>query len=53
MSIWAISVGKAITPQREIQDALVLVEGSRITAVGQRDEVAVPANAKHVDAPAP
>jgi len=49
MSVWAISVGKAITPQREIQDAVVLVEGARIVAVGPRDEVAVPANANRVD----
>jgi N-acetylglucosamine-6-phosphate deacetylase len=51
MSIWAISVGRAITPHLEIQDAVVLVEGSRIMAVGKRGEVAVPASAKRVDAP--
>jgi len=51
MSVWAISVGKAITPQREIQDAVVLVEGTRTIAVGQRNEVAVPVNANRVGAP--
>jgi N-acetylglucosamine-6-phosphate deacetylase len=50
MSVWAISVGKAITPHLEIQDAVVLVDGSRVLAVGPRDEVAVPAIAHRVDA---
>jgi N-acetylglucosamine-6-phosphate deacetylase len=50
MSVFAIFAERIFTPQREIRDAIVIVEGSRITAAGPRDEVAVPAGAKRVDA---
>jgi len=46
----AIFPERVLTPQREIRDAVVIVEGSRISAVGPRDEVAIPANAKRIEA---
>lgn len=49
MTMRALFVERAITPRSEIRDAVVLVEGGRITAIGKRGEVAVPADAKHVD----
>ncbi len=33
-----------------IEDGVVVVNGNRITAVGQRDEVSIPSNARFVDA---
>jgi len=51
MTPYAIFPERIFTPQREIHDGVVIVEGSRITAVGARDEVAVPANAKRLEAP--
>jgi N-acetylglucosamine-6-phosphate deacetylase len=50
MSMHAIFPDRVITPQREIRDAAVIVEGGRIAAVGPRNEVTVPTGAKHVDA---
>lgn len=50
MTISALFADRAIAPQREIRDAVVIVEDSLITAVGRREEIAVPASAKRVDA---
>ena len=49
MTPYAIFPERVFTPQREILDAVVIVEGSRISVVGARDEVTVPANAKRID----
>ena len=46
----AIFPERIFTPQREIRDAVVIVEGSRISAVGSRGEVTVPANVKRIEA---
>jgi N-acetylglucosamine-6-phosphate deacetylase len=51
MPLYAIFPERIFTPQREIRDAVVIVESSRITAAGPRNEVTVPAGAKHIDAP--
>jgi len=45
----AIFARRALTPEQEINDAVVLVEGEKIVAVGGRDEVAVPASAHRHD----
>jgi N-acetylglucosamine-6-phosphate deacetylase len=50
MTPYAIFPERIFTPQREIRDGVVIVEGSRISAVGARNEVAVPANAKRIEA---
>ncbi len=50
MTLYAIFPERIFTPQREIRDGVVIVEGSRISAVGARNEVAVPANAKRIEA---
>ncbi len=51
MTTHALSVGRALTGQREIHDAVVLVEDGLITAVGPRSEIAVPASATRLDMP--
>jgi N-acetylglucosamine-6-phosphate deacetylase len=45
MQTTAIHASLILTPDEEITDAVILVEGSRITAVGHRDEIRVPAGA--------
>jgi N-acetylglucosamine-6-phosphate deacetylase len=50
MSTYAIFPERIFTPQREIRDGVVIVEGSRISAVGTREEVAVRADAKRIEA---
>ena len=49
MAPQAIFARRALTPQQEIDDAVVLVEGEKIAAVGRREEVAVPAVARRHD----
>jgi len=51
MTPYAIFPERIFTPQREICDGVVIVEGNRINAVGARSEVEVPADAKRVEAP--
>src|SRR5580658_9352075 len=51
MSTWAVHAGRAFTPHQEIADAVVVVEGGAITAVGTRKDVAIPAGARMVEAP--
>ena len=46
MPLQAIFARRALTPQHEIADAVVLIEDEKIVAVGRRDEVAVPASAR-------
>jgi N-acetylglucosamine-6-phosphate deacetylase len=41
----AIYASRILTPQDEINDGVIVVEGSRITAVGHRDEIQVPTGA--------
>jgi len=38
----AIYAGRVLTPQDELDDAVILVEDARIVALGHRDEVTVP-----------
>jgi N-acetylglucosamine-6-phosphate deacetylase len=41
----AIYAGRVLTPQDELNDALILVDDGRIVALGHRDEVTVPEGA--------
>lgn len=41
----AIYASRILTPQEEVHDAIVVVEGSRIVGFGHRDEVRIPAGA--------
>ena len=50
MPLQAILAGRAFTPHEEIADAVVLVEGGTIVAVGRRDQVTIPAGASRYDA---
>jgi N-acetylglucosamine-6-phosphate deacetylase len=45
MQITVIHAGRILTPDEEINDAIILVEGSRIAAIGHRDEIRVPPDA--------
>jgi N-acetylglucosamine-6-phosphate deacetylase len=40
-----IHASRILTPQEEILDGVILVEGSRISAVGHRDEIRIPEDA--------
>jgi N-acetylglucosamine-6-phosphate deacetylase len=42
----AIFARRALTPQQEIPDAVVLIDGKKIAAVGPRNEVTIPASAR-------
>ena len=42
MQTTVIHAGRILTPDEEINDAIILVEGSRIAAIGHRDEIRVP-----------
>jgi N-acetylglucosamine-6-phosphate deacetylase len=42
MPTTAIYASRILTPQDEISDGVILVEGQKITAIGHRDEVRVP-----------
>lgn len=42
MTIQAIFADRAFTPHEEISDAVVIVDGATIVAVGRRDKIAVP-----------
>jgi N-acetylglucosamine-6-phosphate deacetylase len=50
MSTYAVFPERIFMPQREIRDGVVIVEGSRITSVGARNEVAVPSDSKRIEA---
>jgi N-acetylglucosamine-6-phosphate deacetylase len=45
MQTTAIHASLILTPEEEISDVVILVEGSRIAAVGHRDEIRVPPGA--------
>jgi N-acetylglucosamine-6-phosphate deacetylase len=45
MRTTAIHAGRILTPDEEISDGVIVVEGSRIIGLGHRDEVRVPADA--------
>jgi imidazolonepropionase-like amidohydrolase len=45
MTTTAIYASRILTPQEEISDGVIIVEGSQITGVGHRDEIRVPPGA--------
>ena len=45
MQTTVIHAGRILTPEEEISDGIILVEGSRIAALGHRDEIRVPPDA--------
>ena len=47
----AIYASRILTPMEEVSDAVILVEGTKIAAIGHRDEIQVPSNAVHYAAP--
>jgi N-acetylglucosamine-6-phosphate deacetylase len=47
----AIYASRILTPVEEISDAVILVDGTKITAIGHRDEIQVPPDAIHYAAP--
>jgi len=49
VALQAIFARRALTPQHEISDAVVLIDGEKISAVGPRGEVSVPASARQYD----
>lgn len=47
MPTTAVYASRILTPTEEVSDAVILVEGTKITAVGHRDEIQVPSDAVH------
>jgi N-acetylglucosamine-6-phosphate deacetylase len=47
----AIYASRILTPQEEVGDGVILVDGTKIIAVGHRDEVQIPTDAVHYAAP--
>ncbi len=45
MQTTVIHAGRILTPDEELNDSIIVVEGSRIAAIGHRDEIRVPADA--------
>jgi N-acetylglucosamine-6-phosphate deacetylase len=45
MQTTVIHAGRILTPDEELSDSIIVVEGSRIAAIGHRDEIRVPADA--------
>ena len=45
MRTTVIHAGRILTPEEEISDGIIVVEGSRITALGHRDEIRLPPGA--------
>lgn len=41
----AIHASRILTPEAEISDGVIVVEGSRVSALGHRDEIRIPAGA--------
>jgi N-acetylglucosamine-6-phosphate deacetylase len=50
MTTQAIFVSRAFTPREEIADAVIVIEGAKIVAVGSRDQVAIPVGATRREA---
>src|ERR1700723_3848440 len=46
MTATAIYAGRILTPQEELLNNVIVVEGGRITGIGHRDEVHIPPGAK-------
>src|SRR5579862_7828396 len=44
MPTTAIHASRILTPEDEISDGVIVVEGSRIAAIGHRDEMRLPAD---------
>jgi len=44
-----VRAGRIITPLQDLRDAVVLIEGSKIVAVGRQDHIAVPDDARLID----
>lgn len=51
MSATAIYADRALTPLKEIPDCVVVIEDRRIAAVGRRDTIHVPPQAREIRAP--
>jgi N-acetylglucosamine-6-phosphate deacetylase len=51
MATTAIYASRILTPLEEVSDAVILVEGTKITAIGHRDEIQIPSDAVHYAAP--
>jgi N-acetylglucosamine-6-phosphate deacetylase len=51
VSTKVIRASRVFTPQEELIDGVIVIEDGRITAVGHRDEVRVPAGAKEILVP--
>jgi N-acetylglucosamine-6-phosphate deacetylase len=47
----AIYASRILTPTEELSDGVILVDGTKITAIGHRDEIQVPPDATHYAAP--
>ncbi|HET9399849.1 MAG TPA: N-acetylglucosamine-6-phosphate deacetylase [Candidatus Acidoferrales bacterium] len=45
----AIFCARAFTPLEEIRDAAIVIDGARIAAIGSRDSIAIPSNARQVE----
>jgi len=45
----AVKTHRLITPLQDLRDAIVLIEGEKITAVGQQDNIPVPDGANVID----
>jgi N-acetylglucosamine-6-phosphate deacetylase len=45
MRTTVIHAGRILTPEEELSDAIIVVEGSKIAAIGHRDEIRVPSGA--------
>jgi N-acetylglucosamine-6-phosphate deacetylase len=51
VTIQAIFADRAFTPAKEIADAVILLDGEKIVAIGPRREVSVPRDARRREAP--
>ncbi|MGH9574384.1 MAG: hypothetical protein ACRD40_12770, partial [Candidatus Acidiferrales bacterium] len=47
----AIYANRILTPIEELNDAVILVEGTKIAAIGHRDQMQVPSDAVHYTSP--
>src|SRR5277367_1237291 len=45
MQTTVIHAGRILTPDEELSDSIIVVEGGRIAAIGHRDEIRVPVDA--------
>ena len=47
----AIYANRILTPVEELNDAVILVDGAKISAIGHRDQIQVPSDAVHYASP--